>query len=214
MRRVLDRDLPEPFRSWIDPSMPLPEGVVVLPRSTNVTREVLRLLFPGLVFAGLGVLFIALVTAAQDWVNGPALACLALNSVLLFSVPLWRARRLAVTLRARSEERAGVLRRGILVGADGMLIRVVQDHCYLIPLGRFVRAKMWDAGVDDATEHLGIEVRHGRINVPASDLAVGVEVVKQAIATARRRARYTSAFRSQIHSEALPSEEFSDVRTA
>src|SRR5436190_21994775 len=88
MRRVRDRHLPEPYRTWIDKAVPLPLGVVILPRTINVAQEVRALVFPGVALVGMGAAFIALFAPADLWQNAGALGFLALSSAISFGVPL------------------------------------------------------------------------------------------------------------------------------
>src|SRR5262249_28750034 len=56
LRRVRDRGLAEPYRSWIDPAQPLPAEVHLLPRSVNVVFDVGMFLMLGVMFVGMSSL--------------------------------------------------------------------------------------------------------------------------------------------------------------
>jgi hypothetical protein len=189
MRRVCDRRLPEPYRTWIDKAMPLPPGVVVLPRTINVAQGVMVLIFPGLALVGMGAAFIAFAVTAGGWQNAGGLGFLALSSAICFGVPLWIALRLAQTVGARRDQRANVLRQGILIGPEGLLVRLRPDRSYLVPLGRFIRAKVWTGHGEEAMDWLGIETQDGRVDVVVGELAVSAEAINRAVEAVHRRGR-------------------------
>ena len=189
MRRIRDRHLPQPYRAWIDKTSPLPNGVVVLPRTIQVAQEVRVLVFPGVALVGMGAAFIALFAPADVWQNAGALGFLALSSAITFGVPLWMALRLVRTIDARRDQRANVLRQGILVGPEGLLVRLRAGRSYLVPLARFIGAKVWSGGGESGTDWLGIETRDGRVDVAECDLAVGAEAVNRAVATVHCQGR-------------------------
>ena len=60
MRSVSDRGLPEPYRTWIDRSDPLPAGVRLLPRTVEVGTDVVTFLGVGGMFGGMAVLMFVL----------------------------------------------------------------------------------------------------------------------------------------------------------
>ena len=55
-----DRRLPEPYRSWIDRSAPLPAGVRLLPRTVDTGGDAFTFLLVGGMFGGMGVLMFTL----------------------------------------------------------------------------------------------------------------------------------------------------------
>lgn len=189
MRRVRDRKLAEPFRTWIDRDLPLPDGVVVLPRTIELSLDVVRLVYPGLGFLAMGVAFIALFGTSVGWPGAGGVAFLALSSLILFGVPLWLAHRLWRTFQARRDQQAGRLRLGILVGPQGMLVRVIPSWCYPIPLDRFVRATIWSGGGEDGCDWLRIETRDGPIDLSTEQLTVGPTQINQAVAMVRFQKR-------------------------
>jgi hypothetical protein len=187
MRSVRDRRLPEPFRAWINRAEPLPPGVTVLPRTINVSLAVMVLIFPGMAFVGMGVAFIALFVPTGGLQGVGGLVFLALWSTISFGVPLWLVHRLWRTIGARRDQAAGTLRQGVLVGPEGVLVRLTPNRCYVIPMDRFVTAKEWSGGGDSGTDWLRIETRDGPIDFTADHFTIGAAGVNQAVAAVRRR---------------------------
>lgn len=139
MRKIRDQHLQEPFRAWIDPAQPLPEDVTVLPREVDVSLAVMRLVYPGLGFLGIGVAFIV-VAAMTSSAPPPAgvFAFLALSSLILFGISVWLILQWWHTLHARRDQRAGNLRQGVLVGPEGVLVRFKPNACYPVPMDRLI----------------------------------------------------------------------------
>jgi len=189
MRRVRDRRLPHPFREWIDRALPLPDGVVVLPRAVSVATDALQFAYPGLAMVGMGVFFTFLVMQTGGWRDGWALIFLVISWLILFGLPLLLARRLWQTIHARQDQRVGVLRQGVIVGREGVLIRLQPNCCYPIALDDFVKAEEWRGGGEDGTDHLRIVTTDGSIELIPDHLSVGAERVNHAVAGVRRSAR-------------------------
>ena len=188
MRRVRDRNLPDPFRTWIDRAIPLPPGVTVLPRTIDFWAELIGLLcveFVCLVMAGI------FIGAATDWLrrlptNTAGLAVLAVGLLLLFGWPIWMVLRLWRTVEASRDEKAGRLRQGVVVGPEGVLVRLVPNRCYAIPMDRFVTARSWGGGGESGVDYLRIETRDGPVDFADLHLSVGAAEVNEAVAGARR----------------------------
>ncbi|MEX2140105.1 MAG: hypothetical protein WD894_12640 [Pirellulales bacterium] len=143
LRPVPDRRLPEPYRSWIDEAQPLPAQVRLLPRSVAVIHDLSLFVILGVMIIGMDVLVVALffpaLAAAGGWVPIVIVGALCL---LLALVPLYLLRRLCITLGAWRRLKRGTLRQGILVGPEGVLVRMEPNRCYAIALDRFVNAEI------------------------------------------------------------------------
>jgi hypothetical protein len=151
-RAVRDKALPEPYRSWIDRSRPLPTFVRLLPRTINVTFDLLMFLMLGLMFGGMA----ALITFLPPWLAAGTpwgmLLCIGLIVFGLLLVPLVLLRRLCRTLGAARDLKRGVLRQGILVGSEGLLVRIEPNQCYPVAADRFLEAKIRVSGGGPDTE--------------------------------------------------------------
>lgn len=69
---------------------------------------------------------------------------------LLGLIPWYLLRRLSNTIGAWLQLKRGTLRQGILVGPEGVLVRMEPNRCYAIALDRFVNAKV-EVGLLPAT---------------------------------------------------------------
>lgn len=166
MRKIRDHRLPDPFRAWIDLAQPLPEHVTVLPREVDVSLAVMRLAYPGLGFLGMGVAFIVVaVKTSSDPPPVGVLAFLALSSLILFGVPVWLVLQWRHTLQARRDQRADNLRQGVLVGQEGVLVRLKPNSCYPVPMDRVITASEWSGGGEDGTDWLRIETKDGPVDL-------------------------------------------------
>ena len=79
-----------------------------------------------------------------------------------------------------------MLRQGVLVGPDGVLVRLKPNRCYPIPMERFVRAEKWTGGGQDGIDYVRIETLEGPIDLPDEQLTFGAAEVNQAVAVAVR----------------------------
>jgi len=114
MRSVSDRGLPEPYRTWIDRSGPLPAGVRLLPRTVDVGTDVVTFLGVGGMFGGMGALMLVLLRPWRlDPVRDGWAPVLIMGAILLAlgSVPVLLLRRMVRTLGARADLRRGERRR-------------------------------------------------------------------------------------------------------
>ena len=184
MRVLSDRKLPEPFRSWIDRSLPLPAAVRVLPRTVDLGSDLVAFLALGLMFGVMGALFVLLPPwrfdpATEGW--RPYLVLAAICSAL-WSVPLLLFRRVALTLWAQADLKRGTLRQGVLVGPEGMLVRMEPNRCHPIPLDRFVLAKLFppEKSRDSRKRTLIIETLDGVVEFFAERLAAHPERINAA----------------------------------
>src|SRR4029078_3220476 len=88
--------------------------------------------------------------------------------LVCFGLPLWMAHRLWHTLAARRDQRAGPLRQGVFVSAEGILVRLLPNWCYPVPMDQFVKAEEWSSGGSDGGEdYVRMENRNGPINIVA-----------------------------------------------
>jgi hypothetical protein len=142
LRPVSDRRLPEPYRSWIDETRPLPSHVRILPRAVAVFYELV--LFVTLGFTPLALIFLIVLMFGPALVGGPVAPIVFLGCVcfLLALIPWYLLRRLCNTIGAWFQLRRGTLRQGILVGPEGVLVRMEPNRCYAIALDRFVGARV------------------------------------------------------------------------
>ena len=187
MRRVRDRRLPDPFRAWIDRAAPLPAGLTLLPRTINVSGDVWALVCVALPCMGMGVPVTFMVARSELEFGGWAVFVLIL--LVMISAVTWLALRLWRTIGARRDLTAGTLRQGVFVGPEGVLVRLMPNRCYPIPLDRFVKAEEWSGGGSDGGEdYVKIETRDGRIDFVADHLTVDAAGVNQAVAAVRRSA--------------------------
>lgn len=147
MRSRPDRALPEAYRAWIDPTQPLPGDVHLLPREVKVGEDLLIALGLGGTFAALGTLMGTFLTGLFHATEGGALE---LWPLLLFTavtaglwlVPLILVRRLIGTLRASKDAKDGRLRQGLLLGRQGLLLRLTPNQSYVVPAKEFVAARL------------------------------------------------------------------------
>lgn len=143
LRPVPDSHLSEPYRSWIDEAQPLPARVRVLPRSVAVLHDLAQFLLLGVMLIGMDALVLALflpaLVAAGGWA---AIVVVGAFCLLLALIPLYLLRRLIITLGAWRRLKRGTLRQGILVGPEGVLVRMEPNRSYAIPLDRFTNAKV------------------------------------------------------------------------
>jgi hypothetical protein len=143
LRPVPDRQLTEPYRSWIDETQPLPAQVRLLPRSVAVVRDLGMFVILGVMVIGMDLfvvsLFLTALVGAGGW--GPIIVVGAICSLLAL-IPLYLLWRLIHTLGAWRQLKRGTLRQGIFVGREGLLVRMEPNRCYAIALDRFVNAKI------------------------------------------------------------------------
>jgi len=186
MRCVADRKLSEPFRAWIDRGKPLPMGVTLLPRRIDVPGAAWALLCVALPCLSLAAIIGALSHAFL--VNMGSTALFVLFCSILLGVPIWTAHRLWRTIDASRDQKVGALRQGLFVGPEGILLRLVPNRCYPIPMERFVKAEAWSGGGSDGgEEYTRIATLDGPIDFVEDHLTVFAAEVNQAVAAARSR---------------------------
>ena len=221
MRAISDRTLPEPYRSWIDRSASLPSAVRVLPRTVDLGSDLVAFLALGSMFGVMGALFVLLPPwrfdpATEGW--RPYLVLAALCSAL-WSVPLLLLRRVALTLGAQADLKRGTLRQGVLVGPEGMLVRMEPNRCHPIPLDRFVLATLFppEKSRDGRKRTLIIETLDGvveffaerldahpeRINAAATELWPGWSRPKRLVRGDRRKVKDEKTQRNMMRAAYL-----------
>ena len=178
MRSLSDRRLPEPYRSWIDRSAALPEGVRLLPRTVDLATDAFTFLGVGGIFGGMGALmFVFLRPWRLDPVRDGWTPILILGGLFLalWSVPLLLLRRMVRTLGARTDLRRGTLRQGVLLGPEGMLVRMEPNGGRTIATGRFVGARLFPPAEsrDRRKPTLVVETLDGDVEFFAERLTVG-----------------------------------------
>ncbi len=189
LRAVRDRRLPEPYRSWADRTQPLPPQVRLLPRSVDIVYDLGTFVIVGGMFLGMIALF--LFTAWGTPVrNDPLFAAMVL---LLALVPWFLLRRLWITLGAWRDQKRGTLRQGILVGPEGLLVRMEPNYCYAIAIDHFVNATTEE---HQATTDFVIETLDGsatfvdhRLSAAPWELHRCVEEVRKSLSPRPRRTR-------------------------
>jgi len=145
MRRTPERNLPEPFASWIDRAAPLPSGVTLLPRTVFPLGDALMPLLLGASSITMIVMFIAL----PPWKWDPEVEgwtpYLVMGTVCLalWAIPLFLLRRASVTFFALLDQRRGQLRQGIFLGPEGLLARLEPGKCYVVTWDQFAQARIF-----------------------------------------------------------------------
>jgi hypothetical protein len=186
MRRVRDRDLREPFRAWIDRGVPLPPGVTVLPRNIDVFGDALALIILGGPCLVAGGVFVGAVSGwLRHFPDTGGMVFLTLGLIVWLGVPIWAAHRLCRTIGARGDQKAGTLRQGVLVGPEGVLVRLAPNWCYPIPIDRYITAGKWSGGGSDGIDYLRIETRDGPVDFADEHLTVGAAEVNDAVRAVR-----------------------------
>jgi len=178
VRATSDRRLPEPYRSWIDRSAALPAGVRLLPRTVDTWTDVFTFLGVGGMFGGMGALMLVLLRPWRlDPVRDGWTPILIMGGLLLalWSVPLLLLRRMIRTLGARADLRRGTLRQGLLLGPEGLLVRMEPGGGRPIAAGRFVGARLFPPpeSQDRRKRTLVIETLDGDVEFFAERLSVG-----------------------------------------
>ena len=185
MRRVRDRHLPEPFRAWIDRDAPLPPGVTVLPRTIDVWGNAFGLVQVGMGCVGLGALYVYVIARAVTLTEAGSLTFLALCGGLLLVLLVWFSRRLWSEIGASRDRKAGRLRQGVLIGPEGVLVRLTPDRCYPVPMDHFVRAEEWTNGTEDSATYVRIVTRDGPVDFADADFKADAAELNRIVAAAR-----------------------------
>ncbi len=182
LRRQRDSQLEEPYRSWINGEVLLPEEVTILPRKIDVQSEAMLLFAVVLGCAILAFFFLPgpLKSISSDPSTDSFLTVVLLGSVVVF-LPYLTIRRLYTTLAALREQRYGKLRQGIIVGPAGVLIRLTANKCFVIPLESFVRAKPWAGSEAGNEEFICIETKNGNFDFSERSLVADADAVNQLV---------------------------------
>lgn len=170
MRACRDRALPEDYRAWVDPTRPLPEDVHLLPRQVKVGDDLLLALGVGGLFAVMGAFMGALLARAARAGDPWGILLLAAVTAGLWLVPLVLARRLIGTIRASKEAKDGRLRQGLLLGPQGLLLRLTPNHGYVVSAKEFMVAKMRTSPRGQRQRFFRIETRDDAVEFFAERL--------------------------------------------
>lgn len=168
LRWMRDGLLPEPYRSWIDRTQPLPAQVKLLPRSVSVLTDLAFFVMLGIMFFGMDALMLTMfwdyLVRAFNQGEWGAILFIGGICLLLAIAPLVLLRRLFITLGASLDLKRGTLRQGILIGPQGVVVRLEANRGYVIPLDRFVNAKIVDQGDNQGTRVFVIETQDGKVD--------------------------------------------------
>jgi hypothetical protein len=179
MRRVRDKNLPVPFRQWIDRDYALPSDVTVLPRVISPLTEFM-LFVVGL--AGCGAMGTLLFTVIPEFtLSSESWIAIVLIAAAMLGYLLWVGRRLWTALAAYRDRKAGDLRLGIIVGPEGVLVRMNPGRCYPVFTDRFVRAEPWSGGGENGSDYLRIVTKDGPIDIWDHDIVADATEVNRVI---------------------------------
>lgn len=186
MKTSRDSALTPPFRDWIEPSVPLPQHVMLVPRSISIALDALLLvLFGGFFgpFAALMIRAIQLDRAKGEENGDRAWIWMAIIAALCASVVLFFLHRLVVTCRAALERSRGTLRQGVFVGREGILIRLVPNRSLAIPADRFVSARRYPPveSRDPRAARIDIETKDGPFTFMESRCEGGASAIESAV---------------------------------
>lgn len=163
LRPMRDKQLPAPYDAWIDRTQPLPSSVQLLPRSVAIVYDLGMFLILGMLFLTVPALMIMMFWNSLIRGDWGTIIPVAVISSLLASVPLLLLRRSIITVGAYLDLKRGRLRQGILLGHEGLLVRMEPNACYLIPRDRFVKAKTESSGDASGTSSFIIETLDGQV---------------------------------------------------
>lgn len=179
MRACPDDELPLPYLTWIDANKPL-DDVELIPRYISPGMDLLAFTSSLISFGGMGVFLLyfswRILVTGGDFVM-PVI--LGLISIAIFAVPWLLAGRWLRALSAASEQRQGRLRRGILLGPEGLLVRLDPDQCYAVGWDRFVEAEDFYLGAGGSV--FKIETLDGPVQIPGSWLRTTVSGFEKAV---------------------------------
>jgi hypothetical protein len=122
-------------------------------------------------------------TGAGDW------AVVGLIAAAAVAFLMWNVYRLWRMICARRDQKAGVLRQGILVSPEGILVRLWPGRCYPVPMADFIGAEEWSGPGTEGSNYLRIMTRDGPIDIWDHDIAAGAADVNRAVTAARRAER-------------------------
>jgi hypothetical protein len=108
-----------------------------------------------------------------------------LIAAALVGLLIWRVYRVGRAVGARRDQAASALRQGILVGPEGVLVRLAPNRCYPIPADRFMRAEEWSGGGAEGSDYLRIVTRDGPVDIWDHDITADAAEVNRAVAVAQ-----------------------------
>lgn len=167
MRPCRDADLGLPFQAWIDSATPLDAQVRLIPRSIHPGYDLLAFTSSLVSFGAMSAFLVffswKMVTVEASY-SMPIIVMLI--AVGLLAVPWVLGRRWMRSQAAAGEQRRGQLRQGILVGVDGLLIRMEPNCCYAIMWDRYLGAKSFSRSAGSAM--FQVETLDGPVNFPSN----------------------------------------------
>lgn len=186
MKTSRDSVLTPPFREWIEPALPLPQHVTLVPRTISIALDALLLVLFGGFFGPFAALMIRAIYldhargetgSDRAWIGMTILAALCLWVVLFF------VRRLVVTCRAALARSRNTLRQGVFVGREGILIRLEPNRCLAIPADRFVSAQRYPPAEsrDPRAARIDIETKDGPFTFMESRCEGGASAIESAV---------------------------------
>lgn len=150
-----EKQLPEPFASWLNPNRPLPAGVRLLPLQTRSLAYLLPWLFVGLFFVAWPL--VAVVAAVQSVFVAPAgegwhifytFVGGGLMTIMFFFFSIGIFGFIWNEWQWQQAHQKGRLRHGLFLGREGLLIRTRYRPVYAIP-----RSAIQLVQVDDSPRH-------------------------------------------------------------
>jgi hypothetical protein len=139
-----------------------------------------RLVYPGAAFLIAGIVsIVVMLRVAPPWQDPGGASVFISGTLLLFAAVAWMAHRLWRTIGADRDRKANTLRQGILVSREGMLVRLMPNRCYPIPLERFLEATTWKGEDND---YLRINTSDGFIDLEEDHLTVDAAAINDAVA--------------------------------
>lgn len=186
MKTSRDSALSPPFREWIEPAMPLPKHVILVPRTISIALDALLLVLFGGFFGPFAALMIRAIylermkgedSGDRAWIGMAIIAALCASVVLFF------LHRLVVTCRAALERSRGSLRQGVFVGPEGILIRLVPNRSLAISADRFVSARRYPPveSRDPRAARIDIETKDGPFTFMESRCEGGASAIESAV---------------------------------
>lgn len=180
MQACRDGDLGLPFQGWIDPEIPLGDQLRLIPRAIQPGYDLLAFLSALVSFGGMGGLLGYFAWRWHAAGAGDVMTVLMLLIAMgMWAVPLVLGRRWWRSWAAAGDQRRGRLRQGILLGADGVLVRMEPHTCYAITWDRYLGVKQFRRSAGSAL--LQIETLDGPINFPSHWLRTTLSGFEEAV---------------------------------
>lgn len=180
MRACADGDLGLPYLTWIDPNVPLSDKVELIPRVITPGHNFLGFVSALVSFGSMGAFLAYFAWRWHEAGAGLTMPLLmTLIAVGIWAVPWVLGRRWLRSLSAASQQRRGQLRQGILLGAEGLLVRLEPNSCYAVAWDRYLGAKRFHRGAGSAL--LQVETLDGPVNFPSHWLRTTLPGLEMAV---------------------------------